>query len=101
MRLWSIRVYPCSSAANHVFAFFSSRKYCSPSGCWLLFSNELQPPHRVDHHFQQQPAVTPALDVGVAIHALAVADRQVDDFHVEMRRAEDQVEVAEGGENAE
>ena len=45
--------------------------------------------------------MAPALNVGVAIGAFAVADGQVDDLEIVFRRAEDEIEIAEGIEIAE
>ena len=53
------------------------------------------------HHFQQQPAVPKTRDLGLAESARLVMDRRFDDFQVLLRRAEDQIEVAERIEIAE
>ena len=45
--------------------------------------------------------MAPALNVCFAVRALAVADREVDDFEVQASGAEDEVEVAKGVEIAE
>ena len=64
-------------------------------------SHELEAARGDPDHAQQQPAVAPALDVRLAVRALAVADRHVHDAQVQLRRAEEQVEVAERIEVAE
>src|SRR5690242_15121276 len=46
-------------------------------------SDELQLAGGEEHHAQQEPAVFPTLDVGLAIGALAVADGHVGDLEVE------------------
>src|SRR6185437_4822269 len=51
--------------------------------------------HRLRHHLQEQHSVTPALDVGVPVGALAVADGKVDNLQVIFGGAEDQIEIAE------
>src|SRR5439155_2836727 len=58
----------------------------------LMSSDELHLPRREGDHFEQQPAVFPALDVGRAVDALAIADGQIDDLEAELRGAEEQVE---------
>src|SRR5438093_1721597 len=58
-------------------------------------------PEREGDHPQQQPAVPPATDVRLAVGARLVAHRQVEDLHVEARRAQQQVEIAERVELAE
>src|ERR1035441_10057756 len=40
----------------------------------LINSNELDPPQRQKEHSEQEPSVTPALDVRFAVGALAVPD---------------------------
>ena len=45
--------------------------------------------------------MAPPLDVGRAVGALAVSDRQLDDLEPELRGAEQQVEIAERIEVAE
>src|ERR1700722_77758 len=45
--------------------------------------------------------MAPTLDVGFSVDAFTVPDRQIDDLHIEMRRAKNQVEIAEGIEVAE
>src|SRR5208282_3408566 len=47
------------------------------------------------HHSDQQPAVSPARDVGLAVSALCVANRHVNDLQIELGSAEDEIEIAE------
>src|ERR1044071_4871355 len=61
-----------------------------------LSRDELEPGGGEGGHAKQQPAVAPALDVGFAVGAGLVADGQVDDPQVELGRAEEEVEIAEG-----
>src|SRR6185295_20079494 len=44
---------------------------------------------------QQQPAVPPALDVGLAVGARLIPNRQINDAEVEFGGAEQQVEITE------
>src|SRR5438552_2996365 len=63
--------------------------------------DELQPHCCEGRHTQQQPAVPPALNVGFAISAGLVTNRQIEDAQVEFCRAKQQVEIAERIEIAE
>src|SRR5262245_14968621 len=54
-----------------------------------------------EHHAQKQPAVAPAMDVGLPVSARPVADGQINQTQVEFCRTEDQVEIAERVEVAE
>ena len=57
--------------------------------------------NRKQKHPQQQHSVSPALDVSVAVSAIAIADRDITDFEMEMIRAENQIEIAKWIEIAE
>src|SRR5437762_13265413 len=56
--------------------------------------NELQPEGGEGRHAQQEQAMAPALNVRLAIGAGLVADRQIDDPQVQLRRAEQEVKIA-------
>src|SRR6266540_5512021 len=75
------------------------------SGCLsqriIIGSHELQPPCGERHHTEQQPGMSPALNIGRAVGALTVPNGQVDDAQREPCRAEQQVEVPERVEVAE
>ena len=64
-------------------------------------SNGFEFPIGEPHHFQEQPAVAEARDLGFAEGARLVVDRHLDDFQVLLGGAEDQIEVAERIEVAE
>src|SRR4051794_9829112 len=63
--------------------------------------DELDPPRGEHAHLQQEPAMAPALDVGLAVGPFPIADRQFDDLETELGRPEQQVEVTERIEVAE
>src|SRR3984893_14694564 len=63
--------------------------------------NRLQLAIGEPHHFQQQPAVAKARDLGLAEGARLVVDRGLDDFEILLCGAEDQIEIAERIEIAE
>src|SRR3954469_24109656 len=72
----------------------SPRSPVTPVGALGL--DELDPPGGEGAHLEQEPAVAPALDVGLAVGALAVADRHLDELQVELGRPEQEVEIPEG-----
>src|SRR5207253_7187928 len=45
-------------------------------------------------HAQEQQAVPPALNVRLAVGASLIADRQIDDPQVQLRRAEQEIKIA-------
>src|SRR6202047_4686447 len=53
------------------------------------------------NHFQEQPSVPKARDLGLAERTRLVVDRRLDNFEVLLRCAEDQIEIAERIEVAE
>src|SRR5260370_29499590 len=61
---------------------------------------EFHPPRREQDHSQQQPAVTPAVNVGFAIGAGAVTNRQVHPAQIELGSAKDKVEISKTAEVA-
>src|SRR5579859_8067354 len=59
-------------------------------------SDELDTARGESDHLQQQPAMPPALNIGLPITSRPVTDGDLHDLEVEPRGAEQQIEVAEG-----
>ncbi len=58
--------------------------------------DEFDSPGGERNHFEQKPAMTPALDLGGAVSPLPVSHRQIDDLQVQLCSTENQVKIAEG-----
>src|SRR5579859_7499964 len=71
---------------------------CASSRLRMLIpapSDELDPARGESDHLQQQPAVPPALNIGLSITPRAIADGNLHDLEIEARGTEQQVEIAE------
>lgn len=80
-----------------------SRKHCSQT-CTLADastpqlaepSDRLDLEKREDHHSQQHHAMPKARNLSFTIGPSRIADRQIDRLEIELRGAEDEVEIAE------
>src|SRR5262249_24876426 len=78
-----------------------------PCGRLRAHRRRPRPSHRLDaheceqHHAQQYESVTEAGNLGLAVGAAGVADRNLDRLEAELGGAEDQIEIAERIEIAE
>src|SRR6185503_15192052 len=61
--------------------------------CFRVHSDEFQSPGREEHHAQQQPSMTPTLDVRLPVRASAITDWQINQTQIQLRRAENQIEI--------
>src|SRR5262249_39223721 len=63
--------------------------------CWPPSSAHAELLEAERGHLQEKPAVREAADLRVAIGTGAIANRQVDDLHVEARRPEQEIKITE------
>src|SRR5688572_26918443 len=75
--------------------------YCCGALRQRALPYEFQPHGRETDHSQKEPSVTPARDIGFAVGARAVTDRQVEHPQIQLGGAEKQIEIAEWIEVAE
>src|ERR1700686_1740798 len=58
-------------------------------------SNELDLLSGKHHHPQKQPTASPALNVSSSISTIAITDRQIEGFQIQLGRSEKQIKIPE------